>query len=72
MDFAFTEEQELLRDSVQRFVRENYPFDKRNKLAETEAGFSSENWAMFAELGWLALPFSESDGGLDGTVIDTM
>ncbi|MCW8836828.1 MAG: acyl-CoA dehydrogenase family protein [Rhodospirillales bacterium] len=72
MDFAFTEEQELLRDSVQRFVRENYPFDKRNKLAETEAGFSSENWAMFAELGWLALPFSEVDGGLDGTVIDTM
>lgn len=72
MDFRFTEEQDLLRDSVQRFVRENYAFDQRRALVSSEAGFGAENWALFAELGWLALPFAEDDGGLDGTVIDTM
>lgn len=72
MDFRFTEEQDLLRDSVQRFVRENYAFDQRRKLVGSEQGFGADNWALFAELGWLALPFAEDDGGLDGTVIDTM
>lgn len=72
MDFRFTEEQDLLRDSVQRFVRENYAFDQRRALAASETGFGAANWALFAELGWLALPFAEDDGGLDGTVVDTM
>ncbi len=72
MDFSFSEEQELLRDSVVRFVRENYGFDKRHALALSEDGFSREHWALFAELGWLALPFGEDDGGLDGSAADTM
>jgi len=72
MDFSFSEEQELLRDSVVRFVRENYTFDKRHALALSDQGFSTDNWKLFAELGWLALPFSEEDGGLDGSAADTM
>jgi len=72
MDFSFSEEQELVRDSVVRFVRENYSFDKRHALALSDDGFSREHWNLFAELGWLALPFSEADGGLDGGVADTM
>jgi len=72
MDFTFSEEQELLRDSVVRFVRENYTFDKRHALALSDQGFSTDNWKLFAELGWLALPFSEEDGGLDGSAADTM
>lgn len=72
MDFSFSEEQELLRDSVVRFVRENYTFDKRHALALRDDGFSRDNWKMFADLGWLALPFAEDDGGLDGAAADTM
>ncbi len=72
MDFSFSEEQGLLRDSIIRFVRENYTFDKRHALALSDSGFSAENWKLFAELGWLALPFAEADGGLDGGAIDTM
>ncbi|HET8936874.1 MAG TPA: acyl-CoA dehydrogenase family protein [Polyangiales bacterium] len=72
MDFSFTEEQNLLRDSVRKFVEKSYTWDKRQRLLESEAGFSRENWASFAELGWTALPFAEADGGIGGKAVDTM
>jgi alkylation response protein AidB-like acyl-CoA dehydrogenase len=72
MDFSFTEEQNLLRDSVRKFVEKSYPWDKRKALLESDTGFSLDNWRAFAELGWTALPFSEADGGIGGSAIDTM
>lgn len=72
MDFSFSEEQVLLQDSVQKFIQNSYPFDARQKLQQSEEGFSRNNWRIFAELGWLALPFSEADGGLGGTPVETM
>ena len=72
MNFAFTEEQEMVRDFVERFVREKYEPDMRRKIEADDQGFSSENWKMFAELGWLGLPFSEEDGGFGGGAIETM
>ena len=62
----------MLQDSVQRFISNSYTFEERQKLIQTEEGFSRENWSMFAELGWLGLPFSEEDGGFGGTPIETM
>ena len=52
MDFSLTEEQQLLKDSVDRFVRENYEFETRRKTAATSEGFTDENWKQMAELGW--------------------
>ena len=72
MDFAFTEEQNLLRDSVRKFVEKDYAFEARRALLKTDLGFSREHWKGFAELGWTALPFSEADGGLSGKAVDTM
>jgi alkylation response protein AidB-like acyl-CoA dehydrogenase len=72
MDFSFSEEQNLLRDSVRKFVEKDYEFEKRRALMKTEQGFSRETWQRFAELGWTALPFSEEDGGLGGKAVDTM
>lgn len=72
MDFSFSEEQSLLQDSVQRFIQNDYTFDARQKIIQTEDGFSRDNWSTFAELGWLGLPFSEEDGGFGGTPIETM
>ena len=68
MDFSFSEEQSMLQDSVQRFMQNSYTFENRQKLIRTEEGFSRENWASFAELGWLAMPFPESVGGFGGIV----
>ena len=72
MDFSFSAEQMLLRDSVDRFIQNDYTFEARRKLIESEEGFSRKHWASFAELGWLALPFAEEVGGFGGTPIETM
>lgn len=72
MDFSFSEEQTMLKDSVQRFIQNDYTFEARRKLLVTDDGFSRDNWSSFAELGWLALPFSEEVGGYGGTPIETM
>ena len=72
MDLSLTEEQQLLKDSVARFVQDNYSVERRRQLRDTETGFDPANWAQFAELGWLALPFAEEDGGFGGSALDTM
>ncbi|MGB0268143.1 MAG: acyl-CoA dehydrogenase family protein, partial [Pseudomonadales bacterium] len=72
MNFELSEEQQLLQDSLARFVADHYSLDARRKLADSSQGYSDDHWKQFAELGWLALPFSEEDGGLGGTVIDAL
>lgn len=72
MDFSYTEVQQMLQDQVQRFVQKSYDFETRNKIIATDAGYSQENWSLFAELGWLAVPFTEDDGGLGGSAVDLM
>ena len=72
MNFDFSEEQVMLRDSVARFIQDDYDFDTRNKVVATEEGFSRENWQTFAELGWLSIPFAEEHGGFGGNAVDTM
>ena len=51
MDIQLTEEQELLRSSIQRFLREQYDFDERRKIVATDEGWSRRHWSAFAELG---------------------
>jgi alkylation response protein AidB-like acyl-CoA dehydrogenase len=72
MDLIPTEEQRLLRESVDRFIDSDYPFDKRREWAASDSGFSADNWATFAELGWLGLPIPEDHGGLGGALSDTV
>ena len=72
MDFSFSDEQNMLQDSVQRFIQNAYSFDSRQKIVDSDDGFSRANWAQFAEMGWLGLPFSEEDGGFGGTAVETM
>ena len=72
MDIQFTEEQELLRSSVQRLLRDQYDFEARRKIVASEEGFGRKQWEAFAELGLLAAPFSEAVGGLGGGPLSTM
>ncbi len=60
----------MLKDSVERFVQDRYEFSQRKSLAETALGYSEENWATFAEMGWLGLPISEDNEGLGGSAVD--
>jgi alkylation response protein AidB-like acyl-CoA dehydrogenase len=72
MDIKLREEQELLRSSVQRLLRDQYDFDARRKILASEDGFSCKQWEGFAELGLLGAPFSEEVGGLGGGALSTM
>lgn len=72
MDFSLTEEQVLLRDSVTKFIAQNGGVEGHRQLSMSELKFDEDSWQAFAQLGWLALPFSEEVGGLGGTVTDLM
>jgi alkylation response protein AidB-like acyl-CoA dehydrogenase len=73
MDFNFTEEQSMLRDTVASFLQDKYDFDKRRKMITSEAGRDPAIWEAFAnELGILGAPFSEELGGLGGGAIENM
>ena len=65
MDFDLTDEQKLLRDNVERLAAPS-------ETAAPGPGWSRERWTQFAELGLLALPFSEEDGGLGWGAVETM
>lgn len=72
MDFDLSEEQRLLKDSVDRLLADRYDFEARRKHMAGDKGWSADIWARFAELGLLALPFSEEDGGFGGGAVETM
>jgi alkylation response protein AidB-like acyl-CoA dehydrogenase len=72
MDFNFTEEQQLLADTVKRFVREDYTFEKRRAILNSPEGWSREVWSKLAELGLTALNVPEAHGGLNAGPVDTM
>lgn len=72
MDFNFTEEQQLLADTVQRFVRENYTFEKRREILQSKDGWSRDIWNELASLGLTALNVPEAHGGLNAGPVDTM
>jgi pimeloyl-CoA dehydrogenase small subunit len=72
VDFDLSEEQQLLKDSVDRVMADRYTFEKRKAHQAGPDGWSRELWAQYAELGLLALPFSEADGGFGGGPVETM
>lgn len=72
MDFNFTDEQGMLRDSIAKFVAAEYDFDKRRAILNSADGWSKKAWDTFAELGLMAAPLPEAYGGLGGGPIDTL
>ncbi len=72
MDFDLSEEQRLLKDSVDRLMADRYGFENRQRYAKEPEGWSRELWSAYAELGLLALPFDEAQGGFGGGPVETM
>ena len=71
MNFEYNEEQQMLKESMQRWFQDNYSFEQRSAILKKGDSFSKEHWQTFAELGWLSIPFSEDHGGFGGNIIDT-
>ncbi|MEZ5994690.1 MAG: acyl-CoA dehydrogenase family protein [Hyphomonadaceae bacterium] len=69
MNFDYTDEQNMLRDSIAKWAAGQYDFEKRRAALASEDAWKT-NWATFAELGLLAAPLPEEFGGLGGGAID--
>ena len=72
MDFDLSEEQRLLKESLERLIGDRYAFEQRKVYGQSPEGWSRELWRQYAELGLLGLPFAEGYGGSGGGPIETM
>ena len=72
MDFAFTDEQQMLLDTTRRFVTERYGYACRKAVRDSAEGWSRDAWKGLADLGVLALNVPESDGGLGSGPVESM
>ena len=65
MNLNYSDEQNMLREQVLKFCETNYDFIEREKILKSDSGYSQDNWQQFSELGWLAVPFKEENGGFN-------
>src|ERR1700742_2188822 len=72
MDFDLSEEQRLLKESIDGLLTDSYDFDARKKYQKEKGGWSKTVWNKLAEQGLLGLPFAEADGGFGAGAIETM
>ncbi|HJR45180.1 MAG TPA: acyl-CoA dehydrogenase family protein [Actinomycetota bacterium] len=63
MDFAFSEEQQMLRDSARSFLESKFDADRVAELAQSDEGWDASSWTEIAELGWVGLSVPEDQGG---------
>jgi pimeloyl-CoA dehydrogenase small subunit len=71
MDFDLSEDQRLLKESVDRLVAGQYQFEQRKKYALEPIGYSAAMWDRITEMGLLGLPFEETLGGFGGGAVET-
>ncbi len=71
MDFDLSDDQRLLKESVDRLVADQYQFEQRKKYAAEPAGYSAVMWNQITEMGLLGLPFEETLGGFGGGAVET-
>lgn len=72
MDLSLSDDQKLLKETVERLMQDNYDIDRRRKYSAEPTGYSADNWRQMAELGLLGLPFEEEYGGFGGSAVDVM
>jgi alkylation response protein AidB-like acyl-CoA dehydrogenase len=72
MNFELSDEQQLLADSLRKYLTNDYSFDARTKIVASPTGNSEKTWAAFAEMGLLGIPFAEEHGGFGGNAVDLM
>lgn len=72
MDFNLSEEQRLLKESLNGLLTDAYEFEQRKKYLKEKGGWSSAIWRRFAEQGLLGLPFAETDGGFGAGTVETL
>ena len=72
MDFDLSEEQRMLKESVDRLLEDRYSFEQRKIYTKAPDGWSRELWQQYADLGLLGVPFDSKYGGFGGGPVETM
>lgn len=72
MHLEFSEEQRLLKESVDRLLAGVYDFEQRKKYMKEKGGWSKLVWQRLTEQGLVGLPLAESKGGFDAGAVETM
>lgn len=73
MDLSYTETQEMLRDTLARFLADTYSFEARQKMLDSAEGRDPGIWkALSSELGLTCAPFAEELGGMGGGATENM
>ena len=73
MNLAYTETQEMLRDTLARFLADTYDFETRKKMLASPEGRDPGIWkALSSELGLTCAPFAEAHGGMGGGALENM
>jgi alkylation response protein AidB-like acyl-CoA dehydrogenase len=72
MDFSFNDEQQMLSDTMRRFIAERYDFDYRRGIIASDEGWSRDTWKQLGELGLLSLAVPEDDGGIGAGPVEVM
>jgi alkylation response protein AidB-like acyl-CoA dehydrogenase len=70
MNFDLTEEQQMIVESVAKFVANDSPVERFRKLRESEIGWDKSTWKSMAEYGWLSVEIPEEQGGFGGSFVD--
>ena len=72
MDFKLNDDRRMLRDTLEKFLNDKYPIEKRLEIAASDEGYSADMWQQFAELGIIGALFDEANGGYGGQGDDLM
>ncbi|MCP3986530.1 MAG: acyl-CoA/acyl-ACP dehydrogenase [bacterium] len=70
MNFGFSEEQQIFRSAVRKFLDSNAPLEEVRRIMESPDGYSPTLWEEMASMGWLGLLVPEEHGGADLGWID--
>ena len=71
MDFDFNDDQEMLRDSVRKWVDKGYDFERRRRIVKA-GGFERSVWGELADLGLTGLAVPAEHGGMGFGAVDAM
>ena len=70
MDFELSDDQKMLVETAQSFVKKESPITRARKLRDNATGWDRAVWKKMGDLGWMSLPFPESVGGFGGSFAD--
>lgn len=72
MDFNLSQEQTQFADALRRWVEKDYSFEQRKNIISSDIGISDTAWSALTELGAMALPIPEEQGGFNGSAVDML